>query len=481
MVGQTMSVDFPTTPGAYDTSFNGGLVDCFVSCLNADGSALLYSSFLGGVSDDWAICLAVDDSGTITMAGQTSSVNFPVTPGAFDTSYNGAGVFAYGDAFVTRLNSTASALIWSTFVGAGDDEYVIATFLQASGGVIFSGATLSSNFPTTASAYDTSFNGGGTSGFGDGYIACLNSTGSALVWSTFLGGSGDEEAMITGVNGTGEITVTDFTTSPDFPVTPGAYDTSFNGGGYYGDAYVARLNSNGSALIWSTFIGGASDDGVNSACLLASGDITLAGFTSSSDFPVTAAAYDTTYNGGSYDGYVARLNSNGSVLAYSSYFGGLFSDAVCGMVLDGSGIATLAGFTNSFNFPVTPGAYDTTFNGGTTGLDVFVSQFDPVPTGIAERNQPVSSPGSRVSLGLPFPNPCQGRFSYNVNLTQTTHVCVKVCDTSGRRVETLVDRQLGAGMHEFNWKPLKELSSGVYYLQLDADNVQQTRKFVIVK
>jgi len=471
MTGQTASVNFPTTSGAFDTSYNGN-IDAFVARLSSTGSSLLFSTFLGGsgVETFGAINISVDNSGSITVGGATASNNFPVTPGAFDTSYNGAGGYGYGDAFVTRLNPTGSALVWSTYLGGSDDDFVEPMTLLGSGDVIVGGGTFSSNFPTTPGAYDTSFNG-----VEDAYFARLNSTGSALVWSTFLGGSGMEKGSFA-LDASGNIINGCWTQSSNFPVTPGAYDTSFNG---VQDAVICRLSSDGSTLLWSTFLGGSGQDGGNCVAVQSNGDVTLAGYTYSSNFPTTSGAYDTTFNG-SVDVVVCRLNSTGSALLYSTFLGGSANEAAWAMTLDNQGMAVVEGWTLSRNFPVTPNAYDTSWNGGSQVGDVFVSKIDLVPLGVEQGPPSVSGPSLTVALGPPLPNPTRGPVSYTVTLSREAKVQVRLYDLTGRLVQSLVDQKLPAGVSRFSWSGSKA-PSGAYLLRLDAEGVHQTRKLVLVR
>lgn len=475
MTGATASTNFPTTPGAYDTSYNGG-TDAFVARLNSTGSALIFSTYLGGSGSEpfGATNIGLDNSGNITVAGATASYNFPVTPGAFDTSYNGAGGYGYGDGFVTRLNPSGSALVWSTYLGGSDDEFVEPMTVLGSGDVIVGGGTFSANFPTTPGAYDTSFNG-----VEDAYFARLNSTGSTLVWSTFLGGSGMEKGFFA-LDPSGNIINGCWTQSSDFPVTPGAYDTSFNGSQ---DGVVSCLSADGSQLLWSTFVGSNLDDGFNSVAVQSNGDITVCGFTYSSNFPTTPGAFDTTYNGGA-DAVVTRLNSTGSALVYSTFLGGTRNESPWAMTLDNQGMAVVEGWTLSRNFPVTPNAYDTSWNGGSGTGDVFISRLDLVPLGveIGQPSGPVSS--LAVSLGPPLPNPTRGPVSYTVTLSREAKVQVRLYDLTGRLVQSLVDQKLPAGVSRFTWSPERSGSkapSGAYLLRLDAEGVQKIRKFVLVR
>lgn len=471
LTGQTASANFPTTSGAFDTSYNGG-VDAFVARLSSSGSSLLFSTFLGGSGAETfgAVNISVDISGNITVGGATASFDFPVTPGAFDTSYNGAGGYGYGDAFVTRLNPSGSALVWSTYLGGASDDFIEPMTVLSSGDVIVGGGTFSANFPTTPGAYDTSFNG-----VEDAYFARLNSTGSALIWSTFLGGSGMEKAAFA-LDPSGNIINGCWTQSSDFPVTPGAYDTSFNGNQ---DGVVSCLSADGSQLLWSTFVGGSGQDGFNAVAVKGNGEVVLAGYTFSPNFPVTSGAYDTTFNGG-VDAVVARINSTGSALLYSTFLGGSANESPWALTLDNQGMAVIEGWTLSRNFPVTPSAYDTSWNGGSGTGDVFVSKLDLVPLGV-EIGQPTGPRGDlSVALGPPLPNPSRGQVSYTVTLSREAKVQVRLYDLTGRLIESLVNQKLPAGVSRFTWSGSKA-PSGAYLLRLDAEGVHQTRKLVLVR
>ncbi len=296
LTGYTYSSDFPTTPGAFDTSFNGGLYDAFVVKLSGTGSSLLWSTFLGGNDYDRGYAIVPDSSDNPVVMGYALSADFPTTAGAYNTSINGSV-----DAFVTKLSSTGSSLLWSTFLGGSDVEEGYALALDTSGNSVLTGLTWSSDFPTTPGAFDTSFNGGGY----DVFVAKLSSTGSSLLWGTFLGGNNLDRASALALNAAGEPILTGSTVSSDFPTTPGAYDASLDG---YSDAFVARLSGTGSILLFSTFLGGSGGDGGVALALDISECPVLTGLASST-FPTTPGAYDTSYNGGDHDAFVAKLSS----------------------------------------------------------------------------------------------------------------------------------------------------------------------------
>ena len=293
VTGATTSSGFPTTSGAWDTTYNGA-GDAFVTKLSSSGDVLLYSTFLGGTGGEEAYGIATDGSGNSYVAGLTNSSSFPVTSGVVDNSYNGNN-----DAFITKLNSSGSALLYSTFLGGTNYDYGgnrIA--VDGSGNTYVAGYTISSDFPTTSGAYDTSLGG-----MSDGFITKLNSSGSALLYSTFLGGTSSENLFGMAVDGSGNACVTGITVSSDFPTIIGAYDASYNGGD---DVFITKLNSSGSALLYSTFLGGTNNDQARGIATDGSGNAYVTGATFSSDFPTTSGAYDTGFSGGA-DVFITKL------------------------------------------------------------------------------------------------------------------------------------------------------------------------------
>lgn len=298
VTGYTSSTDFPTTSGSYDDSFNGGY-DAFIVKLNNTGSALLYSSFAGGGNNDYGASIATNADGNAYLTGYTQSENFPVTAGAFDETYN------YGyDVFVMKLNPAGSELVYSTYLGGNDFDFVYSLALDASGAVYITGSTYGFNFPVTAGAYDETINGGN-----DVFVTKLNSSGSALIYSTFIGGNSWDNAYSIALDGDGNAYITgNVEVYPDnfssFPVTSGAFDPTYNGGTY--DAFVSMLSSNGSALLYSTFLGGSVYDMGSAITTDANGYVFVTGYTFSPEYPTTQGAFDQTYNG-MWDSYVTKL------------------------------------------------------------------------------------------------------------------------------------------------------------------------------
>ncbi len=363
-----LPADFPTTPGAFQTTYGGGDDDVFVSKLNAAGSALLYSTYLGGSGSDRGFGIAVGASGDAYVTGDTDSSDFPATPGAFQTALG-----PYGYAFVSRLNAAGSALLYSTYLGGGE-ESSRGIAVDSSGNAYVTGWTLSSNFPTTLGAFQTT-RGPDYAAF----ISKLNAAGSTLVYSSYLHGSGEDRGSGIAVDSSGNAYVTGYTFSFDFPTTPGAFQTAQSG---FTDAFVSKLNAVGSALLYSTYLGGSNGragDSGSGIAVDASGNAYITGDTFSSDFPTTSGAFQTTFGGSncSYSpcrdqAFVSKLNAVGSALVYSTYLGGSGGDGGSGIAVDASGNTYVTGGTGSSDFPTTAGALQTTFGGGQP--DAFVSK-----------------------------------------------------------------------------------------------------------
>jgi len=297
VTGATQSADFPTTAGAFDTTFNGGARDAFVTKLNPLGSGPAYSTYLGGSGGDGGLGVAVDSLGAAYVTGSTDSANYPTTAGAFDTTFNGSS-----DAFVTKLNPAGSSpLLYSTYLGGTGPDAGHGVAVDSAGAAYVTGATQSGDFPTTAGAFDTTFNGGQE----DAFVTKLNPAGSSpLLYSTYLGGSGPDQGFGVAVDSAGAAYVTGQTGSANFPTTAGAFDTTFNG---VFDAFVTKLNPTGSSpLLYSTYLGGAGKDLGLGVAVDSGGAAYVTGLTSSGDFPTTAGAFDTTF-GGVLDAFVTKL------------------------------------------------------------------------------------------------------------------------------------------------------------------------------
>jgi hypothetical protein len=380
ITGSTGSTDFPTTAGAYDTTYNAasGAANAFVTKLSPDGSSLDYSTYLGGFNTSgffdvgWGI--GVDSTGAVYVAGDADSTNFPTTPGAFDTTQNGSV-----DAFVTKLNPAGSALVYSTFIGGTSFDSSTALAVDGSGNAYIAGYGTSTDYPTTAGAFDTSYNQGW-----DVFVTKLNSSGTALSYSTYLGGATYDEARGITVDGADSAYVTGHTFSSAYPTTAGAFDTSYDNSVGGSDAFVTKLDASGGSLSYSTFLGGSGDDLGEGITVDGSGRAYVTGYTEATNFP-TANATDATYNGGTSDAFVTKLRPAGGSLDFSTYLGGSSPDQGYGIAAHGAtGTVYVAGQTNSSGFPTTAGAVDTTYNGGN---DAFVTKLRPPGSTLTRREE----------------------------------------------------------------------------------------------
>ncbi|MGB9907077.1 MAG: InlB B-repeat-containing protein [Candidatus Saccharicenans sp.] len=366
VAGYTVSIfqsDFPTTTGVIDTSANGSY-DVFISRLNNSLTQLEASTYLGGSSADYVYGLSIAEDGNIFLTGITSSRDFPVTAGAFQTQYRGGEY----DAFVVKISPDLDLLLGSTYLGGSGIDYgadlkvIPASYNNDT--VIVVGLTDSADFPVTPDTYSTSLKGGQ-----DAFAAVLYNSLGHLAAATFIGGSDYDIASSVAVDGLGHFWVAGRTRSADFPVTSGAFDGTYNGD--Y-DGFVLHLHPQLNVLYSSTYIGGSGADFLYALGL--EGEINpqvyIAGYTSSSDFPVTEGAYDKTFSGIA-DVFVSKLDTSLSYLLGSTFLGGVAEDRCRAMVVDANGNPYIAGWTRSAGYPITSFTYDASHNGG---WDAFVTK-----------------------------------------------------------------------------------------------------------
>ena len=423
VTGRTLSVNFPTTAGSYQTS-SAGNIDCVVFKLNATGNTLLFATYIGGASLDAGYTTLVNPiTNEIYVGGTTASNFFPTVNGAFQTTYGGG---AY-DGFVVKLNNSGSLLISSTLVGNSQQDLIASICFDNNYDIVFVGQT-TGTFISTGTGFQNFYGGGPW----DVFIGKINQSLSSLLFTTMLGGSGDDHCHAVKVDATGNICIMGFT-SGSMPVSPGSYDQSYNGGIW--DTYCAKMNASLSQNIFCTYIGSSGDDWAwNSIEIDNSGNIYVAGYTNGNNFPTTIGCVQSNYGGGLYDAFIYKLsntgvsllnstylgstgddegwgivcdnnepivtgtfqnglipqpcsfypNNNGlkdafylkldstfSSVINSSYFGGQNDDVGNNILLDGTSII-IAGATSSTNFPTSFNAYDKTHNGGS---DFFVLKF----------------------------------------------------------------------------------------------------------
>jgi len=357
LIGMTASPDFPTKG---NTPF-GGVSDVFVTKLNANGSALLHSRLIGGNSVDIGQSLTIDESGNVYLTGGTGSANFPVQQGAFDVAHNGST-----DVFVMKVNLTTGVLFYSTFIGGSVAERANGIAVDRDGNAYLTGFTSSANYPTE-SASDSTFNS-----LNDVFVTKLNARGSALIYSTFIGGTSSEAGAGIAIDLAGNSYVTGVTASPGYPTTIGSFNRTFEGDAV---VFVTKLDASGS-LTYSTFIGGTSTgNDVAGIAVDASGSAHVVGDTGNPNYPTTLGAFDTTHNG-SKDVFVTKLNARGSALIYSTFIGGGNAEQAKAIAMDSPGNIYLTGTTSDFtpgvaNYPTTSDTIQPAFN---SGQEVFVTK-----------------------------------------------------------------------------------------------------------
>jgi hypothetical protein len=356
LTGTVGSPDFPV-PGGFDTSISN--YDAYITKLTPTTDAIVWSSFLGGTGVDEGRGVAVDGSGNVFLAGFEASTDFPV-PGGFDTTHAGTD-----DGFVAKVTSSG-ALSWSSYLGGSDRDRLVAIAVGGSGNVFVAGQTWSNDLATTG-GWDTTF-GGGT----DAMVAKI-SGGGALLWTSYFGGGGNDQATGIDVDPTGNAFVTGIATGSTALATAGAYDTSYNGND---DAFVFKVTS-GATLAWSTYLGGTAADTANALVVDSAGDVIVAGATASTDFPDTKSTSLADTTAGNTDGFVTKLTSAGAMV-WSRYLGGAGgSDVVNGITVDASKNIYLTGNAISASFPIV-GGFEPTYRGGVG--DAFFAKMAPAGT-----------------------------------------------------------------------------------------------------
>ena len=386
VTGTTLSDDFPVTPGAFDpncppdgkcgasVNLNGLTYSAgFLSKLNPAGSALVYSTYFGGTGNTRGQAVAVDNDQNAYVTGSTQAPDFPfVVPQclAFTLPQN---------AILLKLDSTGSTALYSGTIGGSVQDGGLGVAVDGSANASVTGITYSSNFPVTASAFQSSYGGAG-----DAFLTTINtnqcSAGSgSITYSTYLGGSGLDQGNGVAVDSTGMVYVTGLTKSSGtgaFPSTAGAYQTACkldSQGGCDGDAFVTKFDhtkSGAASVLFSTLLGGTSGDSGNAIAIDPSDNAYITGSTNSTDFPVTTAVFQSSYGGGNADAFVTKLDPTGSTLVYSSYLGGSNTESGNGIAVDTSGAAYVAGQTCSTDFPLSNPAQLTP--GG--NCDAFISK-----------------------------------------------------------------------------------------------------------
>jgi len=410
VTGRTDSTQatFPDIGGP-DLTYNSGDYDAFVAKVNASGTALVYCGYIGGSRDDRGYGIAVDGSGNAYVTGGTYSneVTFPVVGGP-DLIYNDIG---YGDAFLAKVNASGTALVYCGYIGgSGEDEgYGIA--LDGWGNAYITGVTYSTQliFPVIGGP-DLTFNG-----YADAFVAKVNALGT-LLYCGYIGGSDYDYGHGIAVDGWGKAYITGetYSTEATFPVIGGP-DLTHNGGG---DAFLAEVDANGTALVYCGYIGGSNNDEGNGIALDGSGNAYVTGRARSTEatFPEIGGP-DLTHNGGIWDAFVAKVNALGTALVYCGYIGGSDYDCGYGIAVDSSGKAYITGGTSSTEatFPVIGGP-DLTYNGND---DAFVAKVNASGTALIYCGY-VGGSGDDNGYGIAVDGSGKAYVTGETNSTQTT-------------------------------------------------------------
>ena len=338
VAGWTSSTNLPASNGARTAS--GGGVDAFVAAFSPSGGQLIYCTYLGGSGDDRASGIAVDRQLNTYITGQTSSTDFPLAGGAQRT------LGGSRDGFVTKLNPSGTALVYSTFLGGSGVDSASAIALDASNNAVIAGDTTSTNLPVSTTAFQKHLSSGT-----DAFVIRLNAAGNAILSSTYFGGIAAEHAAAVQLDSAGHIYIGGSTTSADLP-TQAAYQANLAGAQ---NGFVASFAPDLSGLVFSTYLGGSSGtpgnpEQVNGLAVDPSGNVIAAGATPSSNFPVTTGAYQTIF-GGQMDGFVTKLSNSGQMIA-STFLGGSQTDGINAIALDFHGYPYVTGYTGSTDFPV---------------------------------------------------------------------------------------------------------------------------------
>ncbi|MGZ5442602.1 MAG: DUF7948 domain-containing protein [Thermoanaerobaculia bacterium] len=374
VAGLTISPSFPGSENIVIQPQSGGDYDVFVTKINPQGTAVVWATYLGGTEGvEYSEGIAVDSSGNVYISGDTNSTDFPVTAGALQTTHGGNN----RDSWVAKINAAGTALVYCTYVGGSGDEGNLDLAVDDSGNAYVVGYTGSPAFPgVTGSSIQPALNGGS-----DGYLIKINTTGTAVAYATYLGGeSGWDSTYSVFVDASGNAYVGGSTASTTFPGVSGSSLQPTHGGSSR-DGYVMKINAAGSAILFSTFLGGTGFDNIHSVELDGSGNILLTGLTTSTNFPgVTGSSIQPAYSGG-YDAHITKLNSDATAILWATYLGGTSDEFLVHLVLDAADNIYVAGGTYSTSFPGVTGSSIQPAHAGGNG-DGFVAKINAAGSAI---------------------------------------------------------------------------------------------------
>ncbi|QPJ60585.1 MAG: hypothetical protein G3M70_01255 [Candidatus Nitronauta litoralis] len=366
IAGRTTSSDFPTQ-GAFQGSLSGGSgSDAFVAKLSADGTSLVYGTYLGGIGFDEALSVAVNSSGQAHITGRTTSTGFPTQNPLQGSLSGGAGE----DAFVTKLSADGASLVFSTYLGGGNTDQGHGITVDSSGNVYVTGQTNSTNFPTSLAFQGALAGGAGN----DVFLTKIAPSGLSFIFSTYLGGTGEDLGRGVALDSDQNAYLTGSTKSTNFPTQSPFQGNIGDGTGTANDAFFTKFNSNGASLAFSSYFGGTGEDVGNDIAVDNADRLVITGRTASTNFP-TAIPFQGALSGGSgTDAFVSRILVDGNGLQFSTYLGGDAFDEGMSVTVDSAFSVLVAGRTDSTDFPVR-NALQGDLNGG-SGSDGFATRFN---------------------------------------------------------------------------------------------------------
>jgi hypothetical protein len=476
IAGQVNSSNFPTTSGAYDRTANGS-ADVYVTKLNKDASALDYSTYIGGSGFDDTRKVFIDTSGCVYLTGTSQSSNFPATAGslagnsqgyflkldsigsklAYSSKWNGGEKIlvdskgyviimgstdstnfpttsnAYSrtlsggsDLFVAKIDISTNQIMFSSLIGGSGNEGASSMVLDSQDNIVIAGITTSQNFPLKGNTF-ASYSEGKSNVF----VTKLTSDGTQLIFSALVGGTDNDWPFDVTVDPGDNVYVTGVTLSSDFPVSESAFCKTYKG---LQDAFLFKLKSDGSQLVYSSYIGGTDQDGGRGVVIDAYGKAYITGCTRSTNFPVSTNAFDKTYNGGGSDQwawgdpFLFVMNTNGTQADYSTYLGGSNDEEAYGIAMDKNNGIYICGVTSSTNFPTTVGAYDRTLNGG-CNIYVMKFQFSNEVPAIDYLGQTL--PAVLPQIFAPGSVSVQGRYEYGLTVSPEGNEIYFTADSPG--------------------------------------------------